>query len=313
MSESDRSERGPEDTVSKDLEPILEDWEYKPGEVTARWIIDTQGRSMLQMRVALGVLQMHPDGRPDGHKPNGFVSLLEYHEQRLQDHFDRNKTTDGFSITPEESEELRQEASSYYLRYLCFFKLEEFERAARDTSRNLRVLDLMMHHTETDEDRLSLEQYRPYIMMMNARARASMALKMENQNEAAQLLEDTIGGIKSFYSQMEKEFEGLEAEGLIESSEELVVLEEMLRAIRGDKGERDSGRPVERAPFPELHVEEPVLEEDSSDLPNSVVDSLKEEMRVAVEEEDYGKAASLRDRIKALEKVIHRHHGGHHG
>jgi len=306
----DAENQGPlNDITSMDIDPIIKGWDYKPGEVAARWITDQGGHSRIQMRVALGLLQMEPDGRPDGQRPNGFDSLLDYHEHRLTRHFQENKTTDGFSISPKESEELRQESYTYYLRYLCLFRLEEYERAVRDTARNLRVLDLMLHHTEQEEDRLSMEQYRPYIMMMNARAKASLALQDENRSLAAEVLAKTIEDIRNFYFQMEKEFEGLEGESLVESSEELVVLEEMLHGLEDESPE--SSIPDS---FEEILHDEPVLDEEPRQLPTSVLDGLKEELKQAVDQEDFGKAASLRDRIQALEKVVnHRRPGGVHG
>ena len=39
----------------------------------------------IQVRLDLGILQMCVDGRPDGHRPNGFDSLLEYHDSRLDE------------------------------------------------------------------------------------------------------------------------------------------------------------------------------------------------------------------------------------
>lgn len=289
-----------------DIEPILSGWDYRPGEVAARWITDREGRRKIQMRMALGVLQMEPDGRPDGQRPHGFESLLDHFEHRLQAHFEEYRSTDGFILSADDSDELRQEAYAYYLRYLCLFRLEDYERAERDTRRNLRVLDLMLHHTEDEEDRLSMEQYRPYIMMMNARARASVAMRASEPLAAAHALQSAIAGIKEFYRQVEREFEGLEAESLIEASEELIVLEEMLKPLQ-DEVEPPLG--MGGAPQDIPH-QEPMDGEDPKKLPTSVIDSLRDELEEAVINEDYVRAASLRDRIKALEKVVHKRHGG---
>ncbi len=294
------------DINSQDLEPVIRGWNYVPGEVSTRWVTDSRGQRKIQMRVALGILQMEPDGRPDGERPHGMESFLEYQEDRLRTHHEAHHTTDGFSISPEECEELRQESYIFYLRYLCLFRLEDYERAARDTARNLRVLDMMLHHTEKEDDRLSMEQYRPYIIMMNGRALASQALEKGRREEAAQVLERTSETIRNFYFQMEREFEGLEGEALVESSDELIVLDEMLKSLREETN--DIHEIAEEIPH-----EEPVLEEEDQSLPTSVIDSLKDEMNQAVKEEDYSRAASIRDRIRALEKVIHKHHGGVHG
>ncbi len=293
-----------------DLSRILDGWEYKHGEVNTRRIQSHEGQTLIQMRVAMGVLQMQEDGRPDGMRPHGFDSYLEFFEHELKKYYSAHVKVDGFHLTGDDCDELRQEAHLFYLRYLCFFRLEDYARAARDTARNLRVLDLMMHYAEEEEDRLSMQQYRPYIMMMNARARSSLAMKTANLVEAVRILEEASEGIKNFYRAMENEFEGLEADALIESSEELTVLSELINTVNEESTQSAKPMAVSEQPIP---MNNPEVEEEEQTLPTSVIDGLKQELQQAVDAEEYVKAASLRDRIRAMEKVVHKHHGGVHG
>src|SRR5262249_44293725 len=152
--------------------------------INVRKIKGLDGNSKLQMRLDLGLLQMEMTGRPDGAKPHGCESLLEYYEQQLLDHREREGTELGFHLTSDQCAALREEAGLYYHRYLGLYVLEDYSGVVRDTGRNLRVLDLCAKYAVDEQDRLVLEQYRPYITMMNTRAAASILFKEEKFGQA---------------------------------------------------------------------------------------------------------------------------------
>ena len=77
--------------MSKDLTVLLHDWDYNPNEVTVRRILGIDGREKIQMRLDLGVLQMEVAGRPDGKRPFGHESLLEFHQERLERSANRSR------------------------------------------------------------------------------------------------------------------------------------------------------------------------------------------------------------------------------
>src|ERR1700722_14171717 len=169
---------------NKDITLVLKGWDYEPGTINVRKIIGSDGAQKLQMRLDLGLLQMELTGRPDGSRPNGCESLLEYHEQELSEHRTRYGTDLGFQLSAEQCQSLREEAVMYYHRYLSFFVLEDFNGVVRDSARNLRVLDLCGKFASDEQDQLILEQYRPYIIMMNSRAQASMQYKDKDYSAA---------------------------------------------------------------------------------------------------------------------------------
>lgn len=68
--------------MTNDLTAILNDWPHEPGKISARLLEGPDGLELIQVRIDLGILQMHADGRPDGQRPNGFESLLDYFEDR---------------------------------------------------------------------------------------------------------------------------------------------------------------------------------------------------------------------------------------
>ena len=69
--------------LSKDIVPLLKGWDYEPGTINVRKISGIDGAPKLQMRLDLGLLQMEMSGRPDGVRPHGCESLLEYFESQL--------------------------------------------------------------------------------------------------------------------------------------------------------------------------------------------------------------------------------------
>ena len=68
--------------MSQDISFLVQGWDYDPNEVTVRKITGLDGREKIQMRLDLGILQMETEGRPDGRRPFGRESLLEYHLER---------------------------------------------------------------------------------------------------------------------------------------------------------------------------------------------------------------------------------------
>src|SRR5947207_3174180 len=192
---SDDAEKMPNDGVerqqsqSKDIVPLLKGWDHEPGTINVRKINGLDGRPKLQMRLDLGLLQMELAGRPDGARPHGYDSLLEYYEEQLREHKKTNGTELGFHLTGSECQSLREEAVMYYHRYLSLFVLEEFSGVVRDTARNLRLLDMCAKYALTAEDRLQLEHFRPYIIMMNVRAQASILFNEKKYKPALELVQ----------------------------------------------------------------------------------------------------------------------------
>src|SRR5690606_37042166 len=79
-----RASRDPP-TMSQDISRILGDWPHEPGKLNVRIVEDAEGEMWIQVRLDLGLLQMRLDGRPDGQRPNGCESYLEYFEQLVDE------------------------------------------------------------------------------------------------------------------------------------------------------------------------------------------------------------------------------------
>ncbi len=66
--------------MRRDLDEAIQGWPYdpEPGEIIAREVQARDGRTVVQVRVELGVLQLEMSGRPDGTRPHGFATYLAY-------------------------------------------------------------------------------------------------------------------------------------------------------------------------------------------------------------------------------------------
>jgi hypothetical protein len=258
--EKNSAERKEAKGFSKDIAPLLKGWDYEPGTINVRKIKGLDGVPKLQMRKDLGLLQMEMSGRPDGARPNGYESLLEFYETQLREHKTRNGTDLGFHLTNEQCAALREEAGLYYQRYLGLSVLEDFPAVVRDTARNLRVLDFCGKFAVDEQDRLVLEQYRPYITMMNVRAAASILFAEKKFNEALEVVNDGLEKIKEF-------FERFSQPDAFSQANEVKILKHFARDIR-------------------------------KKLPVDPIAKLQSQLDRAVKGEHYEEAARIRDEIK---------------
>ena len=273
--------------MERDLTEMLEEWPFEAGKISVRVIEGKDGEPRIQVRLDLGLLQMHVAGRPDGKRPEGYDSLLDYHESHIdqvqmeelqgteseiepesdgafleQDEDEDEDTVVPRFLTSEECKALREEAQQYYHRYIALLVLEDYEAVVRDTSRNLRVLDLFRDYAIEEEDRHAMEGHRPYIMMMRARSLASLAMKAEENKAAIFAIDEGIESLKQYY-------ESIEQSDLFEESGEVQMLRDMRDAL-----------------IPKLPVSQKA--------------ELRQRLDAAIASENFELAAILRDEIRML-------------
>jgi len=204
-----------------DLRSILDGWDYEPGKISVRKIIGRDGREKIQTRVDLGLLQCEVEGRPDGARPHGHPSLLDYFEAQLREHIRAHGADTGFSLSEEDCENLRVEGRLYYQRYLALFVLEEFDGVERDSARNLRLIEFCSRYAHEDHDREALESQRAYVYMMNVRGRVYHALQQRKWDEALDLVEQGLRELR----ELTVDSEALVPYEVEESSEMRVLLD----------------------------------------------------------------------------------------
>ena len=243
--------------MSLDLNSLLRDWPHEPGAIKVRKVQGLDGREKLQLRIDLGLLQMEMDGRPDGLRPHNCESYLVYHQRRAVRAAERGEE---YQLTPEQCGELQQEGIQYYHRYLSLFQIDEFEGVMRDTQRNLDLFTFVDEHSDREDLVWSFQQFRPYVLMMNTRARVSILLADGKFSEAIREIEKGRERIVEFFQQ--SAFPELEAK-----SSEIAFLDEWLEEVRAKR------------PLTKLEV-------------------MEREMKRAIAGERYERAAELRDAIR---------------
>lgn len=252
----------PNPNLNPDLSQILNGWPYQPGQINARIIRAEDGEPRIQVRVDLGIIQMHATGRPDGERPEGFESLLEFVEHGVEEA--EHTGEEPPKLNADQCRALRDEAVQYYHRYVALLALEDFEGVVRDTTRNLRVIDLCQKHAESEEDRNVLEQFRPYITMVRARALASQALKDNEPKAAIHAIDEGLDALKQHFSDNGEP-------QMYDASSEV----QMLRGMR-------------EALIPKL--------------PLSQTSELRARLAKAIEQENYELAAILRDELRQMKE-----------
>lgn len=247
-----------------DISRQLEQWVYQPGKVAVRKFTGQDGVEKIQLRVDLGILQMNSEGRPDGKRPFGHASLLEYFQAKLRKHTAAHPGSDeGFQLTPEDCAKLQIESLQYHHRYICLLELGEFAAVVRDAERNLTVFNFVGKHAGSEDLAWSLQQFQPQLLMILTRARALEVLKAENHPEAVSRIEQGIEELRAFFNEHSRQ-------DLIPLSGEINSLENWLSEITANR-------------------------------PLSPREKLEQALSEAVQEEDYEKAAQVRDALRNLE------------
>ena len=244
--------------MSLDLNDLLRDWPHEPGMIKVRKILGADGKEKVQLRIDLGLIQMETTGRPDGQEPHDCESLLDYHKERARR---ADKKGDPLTLNADEVGELQQEGVQYYHRYISFFQLCDYRGVIRDTQRNLDMFAFVAKHAEREELAQSVEQFTPYVLMMNTRAHASIEIEREEFATAARKIEEGMDRIGSFYA--------------------------------------DHGNPEGAANSAELGFLGEWLEEIRAKQPLTKLEKMQREMDSAIASEAYERAAELRDAIKA--------------
>ncbi|MBT3606602.1 MAG: hypothetical protein HOE48_15385 [Candidatus Latescibacteria bacterium] len=183
--------------MKQDLAYFLSDWTFDPTDICARKIIGLDGREKLQVRLDLGVLQMEVVGRPDGERPHGHASVLDYYLDQLEAHRAKGESDDTFFLDADACGDLGQECLLFYHRYICLLRLCEFDGVVRDTTHYLAILDLVQAYAEDEEDRISFQQYRPYVLMISTRAKGEICLLTDDYQGALKRIEEGMAKIRA--------------------------------------------------------------------------------------------------------------------
>ncbi len=248
---------------SIDLRKVLQSWPYDP-EHDARILHGEDGREILQVRTPLGLEQYEMDGRPDGARPHGLESALEFHQRRFEEARIAGQEAE-FELSPRECSELFHEGTLYYFRYVRLFQLKDWARTIRDTARNLRAFDFLHRYARREEDQQFLEKWRPYILRVNASAAAMLQIEKNAYDRALSILTQAVAKIEALEELDDDTF-------TFERERSVIALRELASQI-------EKNRPL------------------------SELERLEHQLRRAIEKQEFERAAQLRDRLRELRKV----------
>lgn len=189
----------------KDLSEILAEWPSGPDVTRVRQFTAGDGRTFLQVRVDLGLLQMAIDGRPDGERPAGYESLLECLRDQVRQY------AEPLNIAPAEWQALIREVLQYYRRRVSLITLARqaqregnrelamncYRLAVRDADHNLAILDFLRDQCTSIEFVESQEPYRPFILMQRASCLAEFALLTDDADSAIEHLKSAVAQIEA--------------------------------------------------------------------------------------------------------------------
>jgi hypothetical protein len=247
---------------SADIRRILRSWPYD-AENDARLTQGDDGREILQVRTPVGLEQYELDGRPDGARPHGCESALEFHLQRLAE-VEANGRGGDFKLGQHECNELFSEGTLYYFRYVRLFHLKDWARTVRDTNRNLRVFDFICRYARRTEDQMFLEKWRPYIIRVNTSAAAMLELEKQAYEQALKVANAGVEKIERLEELEDETFQ-------FERNRSVTALRELVSQIERNR-------------------------------PLSELEQLEHQLRRAIERQEFERAARLRDRIRVLRK-----------
>ena len=174
-----------------DIGHVLADWPFEPGQFDVRVIEAADGRSLIQVRIDLGLVQMEMHDRPDGTRPDGHASVLAACRTRFSD------DPSAFTIDEALCLELHQETLQVVARCRALFMLGNAERVMHDANENLQRLDLCRRYAPESDGASHLEALRPQAVTMRAKAAAQLAMAAGNSTAARQALSSGLQDLEA--------------------------------------------------------------------------------------------------------------------
>jgi len=251
--------------MRRDIDETLQGWPFEPepNEVMAREVRARDGRTVVQIRVELGVLQLEVGGRPDGTRPHGFPTYLDYLRHRAATRSGANPgKKPAWTMSPEHCVEADRELVQFSQRRVAWLALQHYDRALMDADHTLALMDFVRVHGIDADYVASHERFRGLVLFHRTQAAAALALERRRPEEAIDHVRDGVDRLVAHHSQW--------SESNDDGERALQTLLEQLRVLEAEI----------RKNF-------------------AVAKTLREQLDMAVADEDYELAARLRDQIRA--------------
>ncbi len=167
-------------------------------------------------------------GRPDGERPYGYHSLLDYYLSR--------QTNGALALDEDEVAALREESWQYYVRRNFDFQLGDYAQAREDAEHNLGILNLAEHSEIAEETKWGFLRWWPWIERDRAVAQALLDLLEGDLEQAATELYRVGRHIQQYGARHAERYQEEEGDNrsICEAMEEHVsALVELLRQEQG--------------------------------------------------------------------------------
>lgn len=253
-----------------DLAVITNDWSFDSDdeEHNIRKIKGLDGKLKLQIRLRNGIVQWEVEGRPDGQKPHGCDTVLEYCEQLLANKDQLEEEFDSeFRLRDHLVDELGEELQDFDRRRQIFMLIRDYEHARRDAMHGLSIIEIVREYGNKPSATLRYERQRPSLIADRARSQALLDLQ-EGQFKRALL------ALTSGIRQIERNFQRLGIGSEVRQCEDRTSLIDFRRSLRE-------------------HCHVPMTD-------GELLQSLRSEQKIAIKCEDYEMAGRLRDKITRL-------------
>ena len=198
--------------MSQDIDAALQGWEYKPEGVQARRIRAGDGREVIQIRMDLGVFQLETLGRPDGIRPHGCATYLDYLRRQARR---AERAGESFVLTDEQADEADREFSQFYHRRVAWLALQGYAQALADADHTLRLMDFVRQHSPSDEYTLFHEQYRGFVLFHRTQAAAGLAVEAGKPEAAIDAIHDGLKALRAYFAEYEIE-DAMEDNGMVQ-------------------------------------------------------------------------------------------------
>ena len=172
----------------------------------------------------------------------------------------------GFMLDDQNCLEIDREFVQFYHRRVCWLQLKKFNNAVSDADHTLALMDFCKHHSEDEEWTRNHEQYRPFVIFHRTQAAALSWLEGEGEIDTDQAIQEVKDGLERLRSL----FVEYDAEEQYEEDELVVRLIEFREGVR-----------------------------DTYDIGLTT----QEELEKAIADEDYERAAELRDILDSKGKI----------
>lgn len=168
------------------------------------------------------------------------------------------KSGNKFVLTDEQCQEADREFVQHYHRRICWLALRHYQRAIADADHTLAFMDFVKHYSPSDEYTQAHEQYRGFVIFQRTQAAAALQAEQQKPERAVEEVKAGLEHLREFFAAHDLE-EQMDEDGMVQH---LRRIEERLRE--------------------EYKIE----------------NTLAEQLADAVANEDYERAARLRDELK---------------